>query len=42
MSIEVREQVSQPRVPFARSRVAPEAIDDVSRVLSSGWLTTGP
>jgi perosamine synthetase len=29
-------------VPFARSRVAPEALDAVERVLSSGWLTTGP
>jgi perosamine synthetase len=29
-------------IPFARSRIAPEAIDEVSRVLDSGWLTTGP
>jgi dTDP-4-amino-4,6-dideoxygalactose transaminase len=29
-------------VPFARSQVVPEALEQVSRVLSSGWLTTGP
>lgn len=42
MSTEVRARPRPERVPFARSRVAPEAIDDVARVLSSGWLTTGP
>lgn len=30
------------RIPFARSEVAPEAIEAVTRVLTSGWLTTGP
>lgn len=29
-------------IPFARSRVVSEAIDEVARVLGSGWLTTGP
>ena len=29
-------------IPFARSQVAPEAVDEVARVLASGWLTTGP
>jgi perosamine synthetase len=29
-------------IPFARSTVAPEGVEDVARVLRSGWLTTGP
>jgi dTDP-4-amino-4,6-dideoxygalactose transaminase len=29
-------------IPFARARVAPEALAEVARVLGSGWLTTGP
>jgi dTDP-4-amino-4,6-dideoxygalactose transaminase len=29
-------------IPFARSQIVPEAVDDVARVLRSGWLTTGP
>ena len=29
-------------IPFARTVVTSEAIDAVSRVLGSGWLTTGP
>jgi dTDP-4-amino-4,6-dideoxygalactose transaminase len=42
MAVEVAIQPAAPHVPFARSRVAPEALDAVQRVLSSGWLTTGP
>ena len=30
------------KIPFAQSQVVPEAIEEVSRVLGSGWLTTGP
>ena len=30
------------RIPFARTPVAPEALEAVARVLDSGWLTTGP
>ena len=29
-------------VPFARSFVTPEAVEDVASVLRSGWLTSGP
>jgi perosamine synthetase len=29
-------------IPFARSEVVPEALEEVARVLGSGWLTTGP
>jgi dTDP-4-amino-4,6-dideoxygalactose transaminase len=35
-------EVELPPVPFARSQVAPEALENVMRVLQSGWLTTGP
>jgi perosamine synthetase len=31
-----------PRIPFARTTVAPEALEAVVGVLASGWLTTGP
>lgn len=31
-----------PPIPFARTVVTSEAIDGVTRVLGSGWLTTGP
>lgn len=30
------------RIPFARSAVCGEAVDAVTKVLTSGWLTTGP
>lgn len=30
------------RIPFARSSVCGEAVDAVTKVLTSGWLTTGP
>lgn len=30
------------RIPFARSTVCGEAVDAVTKVLTSGWLTTGP
>jgi perosamine synthetase len=30
------------RIPFARTTVAPEALEAVAGVLASGWLTTGP
>jgi dTDP-4-amino-4,6-dideoxygalactose transaminase len=42
MAIEVATQPVAPRIPFARSQVAPEALEAVRRVLASGWLTTGP
>lgn len=29
-------------VPFARALIAPEAAEAVTRVLASGWVTTGP
>ena len=29
-------------VPFSSVEIAPEAIGAVARVLSSGWVTTGP
>jgi perosamine synthetase len=29
-------------IAFARSQVAPEALENAARVLRSGWLTTGP
>jgi perosamine synthetase len=31
-----------PRVPFARTLISQDAIDAVTRVLQSGWVTTGP
>jgi dTDP-4-amino-4,6-dideoxygalactose transaminase len=31
-----------PPIPFAKSEVVPEALEQVARVLGSGWLTTGP
>ncbi len=31
-----------PPIPFAKSEVVPEALEQVVRVLGSGWLTTGP
>src|SRR4029077_9538867 len=30
------------RIPFARSTICGEAVDAVTKVLTSGWLTTGP
>ena len=30
------------RIPFARTLIPPEAQESASRVLSSGWVTTGP
>jgi dTDP-4-amino-4,6-dideoxygalactose transaminase len=42
MAIEVAIRPAVSHIPFARSRVAPEALAAVERVLSSGWLTTGP
>jgi dTDP-4-amino-4,6-dideoxygalactose transaminase len=30
------------RIPFARSAICEEAVDAVTKVLTSGWLTTGP
>jgi dTDP-4-amino-4,6-dideoxygalactose transaminase len=42
LSTEVGESPSASHVPFARSQVVPEALEEVSRVLGSGWLTTGP
>lgn len=34
--------VDSPPIPFARSEVTAEAIEEVAAVLRSGWLTTGP
>lgn len=42
MATEVATAAAVPRIPFARSQVAPEAVDAVVKVLRSGWLTTGP
>jgi dTDP-4-amino-4,6-dideoxygalactose transaminase len=42
VSVEVGASPEARHVPFARSQVAPEALEQVTRVLSSGWLTTGP
>jgi dTDP-4-amino-4,6-dideoxygalactose transaminase len=33
---------SAERIPFARTGICGEAVDAVTKVLSSGWLTTGP
>jgi dTDP-4-amino-4,6-dideoxygalactose transaminase len=33
---------SRERIPFARTEICEEAVTAVARVLSSGWLTTGP
>ena len=30
------------RIPFARTEICGEAVDAVTKVLTSGWLTTGP
>jgi dTDP-4-amino-4,6-dideoxygalactose transaminase len=42
MAVDVAIRPAPPHVPFARSRVVPEALEAVQRVLGSGWLTTGP
>ncbi len=34
--------VSGERIPFARTGICEEAVDAVTNVLASGWLTTGP
>jgi dTDP-4-amino-4,6-dideoxygalactose transaminase len=33
---------SAEHIPFARTGICGEAVDAVTKVLSSGWLTTGP
>ncbi|MET9734070.1 DegT/DnrJ/EryC1/StrS family aminotransferase [Streptomyces sp. NPDC006458] len=33
---------SEPDIPFARTRITPDARRAVQRVLTSGWVTTGP
>jgi dTDP-4-amino-4,6-dideoxygalactose transaminase len=35
-------QEAHPHIPFARTLIPPEAQEAASRVLSSGWVTTGP
>jgi dTDP-4-amino-4,6-dideoxygalactose transaminase len=42
--MKVEEQITLPaaRIPFARTEICPEARQAVDRVLSSGWVTTGP
>jgi dTDP-4-amino-4,6-dideoxygalactose transaminase len=42
VAVEIVVEPEAQRVPFARSQVAPEAVEAVARVLRSGWLTTGP
>lgn len=42
MSVTSVEAVTRERIPFARTQIAPEAVDAVAGVLSSGWLTAGP
>jgi dTDP-4-amino-4,6-dideoxygalactose transaminase len=42
MAIDVSVTPPVTHIPFARSRVVPEALEAVERVLTSGWLTTGP
>jgi dTDP-4-amino-4,6-dideoxygalactose transaminase len=38
----VSPQEARPRIPFARTLIPPEAQAAASRVLSSGWVSTGP
>src|SRR5829696_1715753 len=35
-------QETATRIPFARTLIPPEAQESAARVLSSGWVTTGP
>jgi perosamine synthetase len=43
MSVDPRAAApAAPPIPFAKSEVVPEALEQVARVLGSGWLTTGP
>ena len=43
MSVEPRSDApALAPIPFAKSEVVPEALEQVARVLGSGWLTTGP
>jgi dTDP-4-amino-4,6-dideoxygalactose transaminase len=42
VAVEIVAEPEAQRVPFARSEIAPEALEAVARVLCSGWLTTGP
>jgi dTDP-4-amino-4,6-dideoxygalactose transaminase len=41
VTVSIQAQVFAP-IPFAQSRLAPDALADAARVLRSGWLTTGP
>jgi perosamine synthetase len=43
MTTQPQPRAAQPSpIPFARSRISAEALENVNRVLESGWLTTGP
>jgi perosamine synthetase len=42
MSEVLSETPTLPRIPFARTPIAPDVVSAVTDVLSSGWLTTGP
>lgn len=41
-TIGVRDSGNLERIPFARTTIAPEAIEAACKVLSSGWVTSGP
>lgn len=38
----LQDPTTEVRVPFARTHISGEALDAALRVLSSGWVTTGP
>lgn len=43
MNTQTQSRAAEPSpIPFARSRISPQALANVNRVLESGWLTTGP
>ncbi len=42
MKLDHQVQLPLARVPFARTEISAEARDAVARVLTSGWVTTGP
>lgn len=42
MANELQAPGARADIPFARSQVVPEAVEEVTHVLRSGWLTTGP
>lgn len=42
MTITVPTETQVARIPFARTLISPDAVDAATRVLRSGWVTTGP